>query len=163
VRRGWFNPEARGVSSFCRALSFLHPSKPRCDARPKPRLKGPCERQRPRRQDSAFKTLDLVEDGEEIVIQRHGRPVARLVLVRKRRRVALGGMRGQFKMAQGAGSDRSPMKKPKRSGAGAESPHLLDTSKLLWALSSPQNSVTSTFVPSSTRLRSAGISMYPSA
>src|SRR5712692_1275342 len=30
------------------------------------------------------------------------------------------------------------MKKPKRSGADAKSPHLLDTSTLLWALASPE-------------------------
>jgi PIN domain nuclease of toxin-antitoxin system len=30
------------------------------------------------------------------------------------------------------------MKKPRRSGAGAESTHLLDTSTLLWALGSPE-------------------------
>jgi PIN domain nuclease of toxin-antitoxin system len=30
------------------------------------------------------------------------------------------------------------MKKPKRSGAGAKSAHLLDTSTLLWALSEPE-------------------------
>jgi prevent-host-death family protein len=47
------------------------------------------------------KLLDLVEDGEEVVIERHGRPVAQLVAVRKRRPSALGAMRGQFKMAEG--------------------------------------------------------------
>jgi len=46
------------------------------------------------------KLLDLVEDGEEVVIERHGRPVAQLVPVRKRRS-ALGAMRGQFKMVEG--------------------------------------------------------------
>jgi prevent-host-death family protein len=45
------------------------------------------------------KLLDLVEDGEEIVIQRHGRPVARLVPIR--RRATLGAMRGQFEMIDG--------------------------------------------------------------
>ena len=47
------------------------------------------------------KLLDFVEDGEEIVIERHGRPVAQLVPVRKYRRSALGAMRGQFKMTEG--------------------------------------------------------------
>ena len=47
------------------------------------------------------KLLDLVEDGEEVVIERHGRPVAHLVPVRKRRRSPLGAMRGQFTMAEG--------------------------------------------------------------
>src|SRR5205809_1874577 len=37
-----------------------------------------------------------------------------------------------------AGNGRSPMKKPRRSGAGARSTHLLDTSTLLWALGSPE-------------------------
>jgi prevent-host-death family protein len=47
------------------------------------------------------KLLDLVEDGEAVVIVRHGRPVAQLVPVRKRRGSALGAMRGQFTMAEG--------------------------------------------------------------
>ncbi len=47
------------------------------------------------------KLLDLVEDGEAIVIVRHGRPVAQLVPVRTRRASALGAMRGQFTMAEG--------------------------------------------------------------
>jgi len=46
------------------------------------------------------KLLDLMEDGEQIVIVRHGRPVARLVPIRRRRSV-LGAMRGEFKMADG--------------------------------------------------------------
>lgn len=45
--------------------------------------------------------LDLVEDGEAVVIERHGRAVAQLVPVRKRRASALGAMRGQFTMAEG--------------------------------------------------------------
>jgi prevent-host-death family protein len=47
------------------------------------------------------KLLDLVEDGEPVVIERHGRPVAHLVPVRKRRVSALGAMRGQFTMTEG--------------------------------------------------------------
>ena len=47
------------------------------------------------------KLLDLVEDGEQVVIERHGRPVAQLVPVRRRRPSALGAMRGQFKMTEG--------------------------------------------------------------
>ena len=47
------------------------------------------------------KLLDLVEDGEQVVIERHGRPVAQLVPVRKRPPSALGATRGQFKMAEG--------------------------------------------------------------
>lgn len=45
--------------------------------------------------------LDLVEDGEVVVIERHGRPVAQLVPVRNRRASALGAMRGQFTMTKG--------------------------------------------------------------
>ena len=47
------------------------------------------------------KLLDLVEDGEDVVIERHGRPVAQLVPVRKRRTSPLGAMRGQFEMVEG--------------------------------------------------------------
>jgi prevent-host-death family protein len=47
------------------------------------------------------KLLDLAEDGEPVVIERHGRPVAQLVPVRKRRASGLGAMRGQFTMADG--------------------------------------------------------------
>jgi prevent-host-death family protein len=47
------------------------------------------------------KLLDLVEDGEEIVIQRHGKAVAQLVPVRRRRLSALGAMRGEFEMTEG--------------------------------------------------------------
>lgn len=47
------------------------------------------------------KLLDLVEDGENVVIERHGRPVAQLVPVRRRRPSALGAMRGEFAMTDG--------------------------------------------------------------
>lgn len=47
------------------------------------------------------KLLDLVEDGEQVVIERHGRPVARLVAVRRRRGSVLGAMKGEFEMADG--------------------------------------------------------------
>lgn len=47
------------------------------------------------------KLLDLVEDGEEVVIQRHGRAVAQLVPVRQARVSALGAMRGEFTMVEG--------------------------------------------------------------
>jgi prevent-host-death family protein len=47
------------------------------------------------------KLLDLVEDGEQVVIERHGRPVARLVPARRRRASALGAMKGEFEMADG--------------------------------------------------------------
>jgi prevent-host-death family protein len=47
------------------------------------------------------KLLDLVEDGESVIIERHGRPVAQLVPVRNRRVSPLGAMRGQFTMTEG--------------------------------------------------------------
>jgi prevent-host-death family protein len=47
------------------------------------------------------KLLDLVEDGEEVIIKRHGRAVAQLVPVRARRSSALGAMRGEFQMTEG--------------------------------------------------------------
>ena len=47
------------------------------------------------------KLLDLVEDGEEVVIKRHGRAVAQLVPVRRPRPSALGAMRGEFEMVEG--------------------------------------------------------------
>ena len=47
------------------------------------------------------KLLDLVEDGEEVVIKRHGKAVARLVPARKTRPSALGAMRGHFGMNEG--------------------------------------------------------------
>ena len=47
------------------------------------------------------KLLDLVEDGEEVVIQRHGKAVAQLVPVRRRRPSAAGAMRGEFEMTEG--------------------------------------------------------------
>jgi prevent-host-death family protein len=45
--------------------------------------------------------LDLVEDGEEVVINRHGRPVAQLAPVRKSTGSTLGAMRGEFTMKKG--------------------------------------------------------------
>jgi prevent-host-death family protein len=47
------------------------------------------------------KLLDLVENGEHVVIERHGQPVAQLVPVRRRRTSPLGAMRGQFEMTDG--------------------------------------------------------------
>lgn len=47
------------------------------------------------------KLLDLVEDGEDIVIKRHGREVARLLPVRSRPPSPLGAMRGEFEMVDG--------------------------------------------------------------
>lgn len=45
--------------------------------------------------------VDLAEGGEEIIIQRSGRPVARLVAVQRRRPVAeaFGALRGEVELA----------------------------------------------------------------
>jgi prevent-host-death family protein len=45
--------------------------------------------------------LDLVSDGEEVLIHRHGRPVARLSPVRVPAESPFGAMRGQFRMKEG--------------------------------------------------------------
>ena len=47
--------------------------------------------------------LDLVKDGESVVIERHGRPVAKLVPVRQGRASSLGAMRGKFEMTDVSG------------------------------------------------------------
>ncbi len=47
------------------------------------------------------KLLDLVEDGEPVVIRRHGKAVAQLVPVHQSRRSPLGAMRGEFGMTDG--------------------------------------------------------------
>jgi prevent-host-death family protein len=47
------------------------------------------------------KLLDLVEDGEQVVITRHGKAVAQLVPVHLLRRSPLGAMRGEFEMSDG--------------------------------------------------------------
>lgn len=44
--------------------------------------------------------LDLVEDGEEVIIHHHGRPVARLTRL-KSEKIQLGAMAGEFRMADG--------------------------------------------------------------
>lgn len=48
------------------------------------------------------KLVELAEAGEEVVIQRSGRPVARLVPVARRRPVAeaFGAMRGEIELAE---------------------------------------------------------------
>jgi len=49
---------------------------------------------------SLSKLLELVEEGEEVVIARHGTPVAKLVPVIRKKRV-LGSMRGLIKEEKG--------------------------------------------------------------
>jgi len=45
--------------------------------------------------------LDLVEDGEEIIIRRHGRPVARLGRVAPATKPPFGAMKGEFTLPEG--------------------------------------------------------------
>ena len=45
--------------------------------------------------------LDLMEQGEEIVIMRHGRPVAQLVASRAASKPELGAMRGEISWTEG--------------------------------------------------------------
>lgn len=45
--------------------------------------------------------LTLVEDGEEVVIHRHGKPVARLAALASPQPVPFGAMRGEFEMKEG--------------------------------------------------------------
>lgn len=47
------------------------------------------------------KLIDLVEDGEDVIIERHGRAVVQLIPVRQRTASPLGAMRGEFTMADG--------------------------------------------------------------
>jgi prevent-host-death family protein len=47
------------------------------------------------------KLLDLIEQGEEVVIARHGRPVARLVRATSAKRPQLGAMRGEITWQEG--------------------------------------------------------------
>lgn len=47
------------------------------------------------------KLLHLLDEGEEIVIERHGQAVARLVPARTARKPRLGAMRGEFTWREG--------------------------------------------------------------
>jgi prevent-host-death family protein len=47
------------------------------------------------------KLLDLIEEGEEVVIARHGRPVARLVRANSAAKPQLGAMRGEITWEEG--------------------------------------------------------------
>ena len=47
------------------------------------------------------KLLDLVEEGEEVVIARHGRPVARRVRANSATKPQLGAMRGEIEWEKG--------------------------------------------------------------
>jgi prevent-host-death family protein len=45
--------------------------------------------------------LDLVQDGEEVLIHRHGKPVARLAAATAATRSPFGAMRGEFELPEG--------------------------------------------------------------
>ena len=45
--------------------------------------------------------LDLVDEGEDVVIVRHGRPVARLVRARAAAKPQLGSMKGEISWREG--------------------------------------------------------------
>ena len=45
--------------------------------------------------------LDLIHDGEEVIIHRHGEPVARLEPIRHPAAIPFGAMRGEFGMTEG--------------------------------------------------------------
>jgi antitoxin (DNA-binding transcriptional repressor) of toxin-antitoxin stability system len=45
--------------------------------------------------------LNLVEEGEEVVIVRHGRPVAQIVRSQTKKKPRLGTMRGEFSWKEG--------------------------------------------------------------
>ena len=54
------------------------------------------------------KLLDLIEEGEEVVIARHGRPVARLVRANSSKKPQLGAMRGEISWEEGWERAMSP-------------------------------------------------------
>lgn len=45
--------------------------------------------------------LNLVQDGEEVVIRRHGKAIARLSTIAPEARSPFGAMRGEFELAEG--------------------------------------------------------------
>jgi prevent-host-death family protein len=45
--------------------------------------------------------LDLVQDGEEVLIHRHGKPVARLAAAAANTQSPFGAMRGEFELPEG--------------------------------------------------------------
>jgi prevent-host-death family protein len=47
------------------------------------------------------KLLDLIEQGEEVTIERHGRPVARLVRANASKKPQFGAMKGEFSYTEG--------------------------------------------------------------
>lgn len=47
------------------------------------------------------KLLDLIEQGEDVLIERHGRPVARLVRANAAKKPQFGAMKGEFSYQEG--------------------------------------------------------------
>jgi prevent-host-death family protein len=63
--------------------------------------------------------LDLIQEGEEVILHRHGKPVARLAPVRQRDRSPFGAMRGEFQMKEGwSGLSRTKNRTPSEKGSG---------------------------------------------
>ncbi|HEV2198205.1 MAG TPA: type II toxin-antitoxin system prevent-host-death family antitoxin [Bryobacteraceae bacterium] len=54
------------------------------------------------------KLLDLIEQGEEVVIVRHGRPVAQLVRATSTAKPQFGAMRGEIEWREGWEKSMSP-------------------------------------------------------
>jgi len=52
--------------------------------------------------------LDLVEDGEEVLIHRHGKPVARLAAITGAAKSPFGAMQGEFEVPEGWDRPLSP-------------------------------------------------------
>lgn len=55
-----------------------------------------------------FHLLNLVADGEDVVIRRHGQPVAHLVAVTSPSKSPLGAMQGEFVLPEGWDRPLSP-------------------------------------------------------
>ena len=47
------------------------------------------------------KLLDLVQDGQEVIIHRHGKRIARIISTPSSPQSPFGAMRGEFEMAEG--------------------------------------------------------------
>ena len=45
--------------------------------------------------------LDLVQDGEEVIIHRHGKPIARLAALAPAAKSPFGAMQGEFELPEG--------------------------------------------------------------
>jgi prevent-host-death family protein len=52
--------------------------------------------------------LDLIQDGEEVIIHRHGKPIARLVALTSAARCPFGAMQGEFELPEGWDRPLSP-------------------------------------------------------